>query len=170
MDKRNRGRMIFAVILILFGAYLLAMQFFPALRVYGLNESNWPLIVIGAGVLLLILGLLSGNHDLMIPACIVGGIGGILYWQNMTGDWASWAYAWALIPTFAGVGIFLKNLLDGNLRKAIIAGGAPILIGLAAFFILASFMGVLSTFGQYWPLLLVLLGVILLAQVFLRKA
>lgn len=169
MNKSTGGRVIFALLLILFGAYFLAMQFFPALRIYSLNEANWPLIVVGVGVLLLVIGILTGNHGMMVPACVVGGIGGILYWQNATGNWGSWAYAWTLIPGFVGVGVFLVNLLQGNLRQAIIAGGAPILISLAAFLIFASFFGAIGAFGQYWPLLLVLLGVILLAQVFWKR-
>ena len=105
----------------------------------------------------------------MVPAAVVAGMGGILYWQNVTNEWASWAYMWTLIPVFVGVGIFLRHLMQGELRQAIVAGGAPILLGLAAFLIVASFLGVIGTFGQYWPLLLVLLGVILLAQAFWRR-
>ena len=42
--------------------------------------------------------LLTGQPGMLVPACIVGGIGGMLYWQNLTGDWASWSYSWSLIP------------------------------------------------------------------------
>ncbi|MBI4674041.1 MAG: hypothetical protein HY741_20535 [Chloroflexi bacterium] len=169
MNQPNRGRIIFALMLILFGVYLLALQFFPALRIYQLNESNWPLLIVAAGALVLVGALLTWSPNLMVPAAVIGGIGGILYWQNTTNNWASWAYVWTLIPAFVGVGIFLMHLMQGNLRQAIVAGGAPILVGLAAFLIFASFFGAIGMFGQYWPLLLVLLGVILLAQVFWRR-
>lgn len=170
MNRSRRGRVVLALLLILFGIYLLAIQFFPALRVYALNETNWPLAIVGVGVLLLVVGLLTWSPGTMVPACIVGGIGGILYWQNATNSWASWAYMWTLIPGFAGVGIFLMHLMQGNLRQAILAGGTPLLISLAAFLIFSSFLGALDIFGRYWPLLLVLLGVILLAQALWRRA
>ena len=55
---------------------------------------------------LLILGLLVRAPGMAGPASIVGGVGGLLYWQNLTVNWESWAYAWALIPGFTGLGLF----------------------------------------------------------------
>ena len=49
---------------------------------------------------------------MMVPASIVTGIGGLLYWQNATGRWESWSYAWALIVASVGVSIgFVKSEL-----------------------------------------------------------
>lgn len=170
MTQANRGRMVWGLLLVLVGIYFLAIQFFPALRVYAINEQNWPLLVVGVGALFLVAALLTWTPGLMIPAAVVGGIGVLLFWQNSTGNFASWAYAWTLIPGFSGIGIVLMNLMQGNVRRAIIAGGAPILVSLAAFLIFGSFFGALGLFGQYWPLLLVLLGVIVLAQAFWKRS
>lgn len=170
MTQVNRGRVIAAAILILLGIYLFAVQFVPALRAFTVNENNWPLIIVGIGVLFLLGALLTWTPGMMVPAAILMGLGALLFWQNATNNWGSWAYAWTLFPGFAGVGTFLMFLMQGNLRQAIIAGGTPILISAAAFLIFGSFFGALGMFGQYWPLLLILLGVIFLAQAFWKRA
>jgi hypothetical protein len=55
-----------------------------------------------------------------VAACIIGGIGGILYWQSYTGDWASWAYVWTLIPGFSGIGIIFDRQF-GFLKETMVA-------------------------------------------------
>jgi hypothetical protein len=142
------------LILILLGAWFLAMQFVPGLQEW----FSWPWIIIGVGVAMLLIGLLSGVPDLAVPACIIGGIGGLLYWQNVTGNWDSWSYAWSLIPGFVGVGVILSGLFGGKVRKSLREGGNLILISLILFVIFAAFLGGPNLLGDYWPVLLILLG------------
>ena len=104
-----------------------------------------------------------------VPACIVGGIGGLLYWQNATGNWESWAYAWTLIPGFVGVGIVLSGLLGGEIRQSVSGGGWLILISLVLFTIFGSFFGALGIVGDYWPVLLILLGLLILIRSLFRS-
>ena len=47
----------------------------------------------------------------MIPGAIVLGIGCLLYVQNLGRWWDSWAYAWALIPGFTGLGLLAFDRL-----------------------------------------------------------
>lgn len=169
MTQQNRGRIIGAVILIVVGVYLFALQFLPGLSILRINENNWPLIIVAVGVAFLLGALLTWTPPLMIPASVIIGLGGLLFWQNATDNWASWAYAWTLFSVFSGIGIFLMNVMQGNLRQGLIAGGAPFLGGLAAFLIFGSFFGALGILGQYWPVLLILGGVIILAQVFWKR-
>jgi len=129
--------------MILLGAWFLAGQLVPGLQAW----FAWPLTIVGVGVLLLIIGLLTGVPGLAVPACIVGGIGGLLYWQDATGNWESWAYAWALIPGFVGVGGVLAGLLGGEGRQAVRGGGTLILISLILFAIFGSFFGALGLWG-----------------------
>jgi hypothetical protein len=134
------------------------------------GEDAWPLIVVAVGVFLLIFGLMVGAPGMAIPASIVSGIGLLLYWQNATGNWDSWAYAWALIPGFVGVGVILNGLLGGErLRNALEGGFWLIVISLTMFAIFGSFLGGLNLFQPYLPILLVILGAIMLVRSFFRR-
>jgi hypothetical protein len=165
MDSQRRSSLAGGLVLVLLGALFLAVQWVPGLQLW----FSWPLIIIGIGVLLLIVGLLTGVPAMAMPACIVGGIGGLLYWQNATGNWESWAYAWTLIPGFVGVGMVLSGLLGGDTRQTIRGGGWLILISLVLFAVFASFFGALGLVGSYWPVLLIVLGLLLLAQSLFRS-
>jgi len=118
---------------------------------------------------LLIIGLLTGVPAMAIPACIVGGIGGLLYWQNSTGNWESWTYAWTLIPGFVGVGTILSGLLGGEPRQSVRGGFWLVAISLALFAFFGSFLGGLNLLGPYWPALLILLGLLLLVRSLFRR-
>jgi hypothetical protein len=160
---RSRSSLVSGLLLILLGLLFLSYQLAPGWWSWFNVELSWPLIVVAVGVFLLVLGLLVGQPGLAVPACIIGGIGALLYWQNATGNWASWAYAWALIPGFVGVGIILAALLgEGRLRDGLSSGGNLLLISMVLFAIFGSFLGGLDLFGPYWPVLLIALGVLIL--------
>ena len=164
MDSRRRSSLAGGLVLVLLGVWFLVAGWVPGLRVW----FSWPLMIVGVGVLLLIVGLLTGVPGLAVPACIVGGIGGLLYWQNATGNWDSWAYAWTLIPGFVGVGTVLSGLFGGDLRQSLRGGGWLILISLVLFTIFGSFLGGLRLLGPYWPVLLILLGLLALGRSLFR--
>jgi hypothetical protein len=157
------------VLLVLAGLVFLAFRLVPQLEDWVRIEYSWPLIVVGVGALLLVMGLLFGSPFMAVPAFIVGGIGGLLYWQNVTGRWESWAYAWALIPGFAGLGTVVAGLLGGEPRKSIPSGLQTILVSLVLFAIFASFLGGTDFLGPYWPVLLIALGLILLIRPFFAR-
>ncbi|MBN1979505.1 MAG: hypothetical protein JW918_19080 [Anaerolineae bacterium] len=160
MDRRRRSSLATGLVLILVGALIFATQLVPGWEMW----FQWPLFIVGIGAVLLVIGLLTRVPAMAVPACIVAGIGGLLYYQNVTGDWNSWAYAWALIPGFLGVGIILAGLLGGRFRKPLREGGQLILISLVLFLAFGSFLGLigLGPLGQYWPVLLIALGALIL--------
>lgn len=164
MNTKRRTSLIGGMVLILFGALFLILQLIPGLYVW----FSWPWIIIGVGVFLLVIGSATGEPDMAIPACIVGGIGALLYYQDLTGDWDSWAYAWTLMPGFVGLGIFLSGLLGGK-RESLREGGWLILISLGLFAAFGSFFGAIGLVGDYWPVLLILLGLLLLIRPLLRS-
>ena len=168
MGRRRRSNLAVGVALVLLGAWLLAVQVVPGLGQWIKVEYSWPLIIVGIGFLLLIIGLLTSAFEMAVPACIVGGIGGLLYWQNATGRWDSWAYAWALIPGFVGVGTVLSGLLGGKFRRSLYDGGSLILISLVLFAVFGSLTGGPSLLGVYWPVLVILLGVLVVVRAFIR--
>ena len=168
MEKMDRSRLAIGLLLLILGVYLLAAQFIPSLGNWIKIELTWPLIVIGVGVFLLVLGLLTETAEMAVPACIVGGIGGILYYQNLTGDWASWAYIWSLIPGFVGIGILLSALLGRGSRGDVSGGLWLLLISAILFLIFGSFLGGRALLGAYWPVLLIILGVWLFLRAVFR--
>jgi hypothetical protein len=168
MNRQRRTSLAFGLILLLLGAWFLALQLVPSLEDWVAANFEWPLFTVGAGALLLLIALVTGVPDLAVPAAITAGIGGLLYWQNATGNWASWSYAWALIPGFAGVGVVLSGLLGQNTRANLREGLRLMVISLVLFFVFASLLGGVNYFGPYWPVLLILLGLWLLVQPFLR--
>ena len=167
MTRQNRSNIALGVILVLVGVYFLGQRFFPDFILF--KTFEWPMIIIGVGVLLLLLGLLTAQPGMAVPAAIVAGIGGILYYQNATGNWESWAYAWTLIPGFVGVGLILAGLLGENTRKNISSGLNLIVISVVLFLIFGTLFGGLAILGPYGPaILLIALGIYILVRGFLR--
>ncbi len=167
MDRTLRSRMVGGVVLILIGLWALAVELVPSLNAAIYSEHGWPLAIVGAGLLLAVLGFFVGAPGMAIPACIVGGIGGLLYWQNATGNWESWAYAWALIPGFVGVGIIFEGMFELRART-IRAGAWLVLVSLVLFFALGSLLGGFTLFGPYWPVLLIVLGLVVMIRRLVR--
>lgn len=164
MDTRNRSSLAGGLLLIVLGGVFLAAQLYPQVFGWLDPERNWPLIVIGVGFFLLIVGLLSGVPTMAVPACIVGGIGGILYWQNAIGAWESWSYLWTLIPGFVGVGIMLSGLLSGEVRSGVREGGRVLLVSLVLFAIFGSFLAGDRFAIPLWPILLIAAGLVILVR------
>lgn len=164
MEQQKRGSLAAGLIFILLGGLFLLEQLVPGLQRWVDVQFTWPLIVIGVGVIFFLVSLLAGVPDLAVPASIIAGIGGLLYWQNETGNWSSWAYAWTLIPGFAGVGTILAGLMVKRTGKALREGLNMIIISLIMFLIFSSFLGGWNIFGAYWPVLLILLGIWLMVR------
>ena len=169
MTQANRGSLAVALLLILLGVWFLLVQFVPGLQAFTLNQNTWPLVLAAFGVAFGVAGIVTWKPDFFVPASLFVGLGGLLYYQNITGDWKSWAYAWTLIPGFVGVGVFIANVLQGKIREAITAGGWLVVISLFLFFIFGSFLGGINLFGVYWPVLLIILGLIGLARAFFNR-
>ncbi|MEN6411117.1 MAG: hypothetical protein ABFD44_15540 [Anaerolineaceae bacterium] len=164
MEQKHKSRIGTGIFLILVGAFFLAVQLYPPLRTWMGNAMAWPMIIVGVGGLLLVIGLLTGTPSMAVPACIVGGIGGILAYQNATGNWGSWAYIWTLIPGFVGIGTFLTGILGENTRANIRHGLDLILTSMILFAIFGSFLGGFRFLGDYWPLILIGAGIIILIR------
>ena len=165
MEKRTRSAAVGGAMLILLGGVLLLIQLNPSLRVHWTFAWSWPMVVMAVGVGLFVMGLLTGTPGGMaVPACVVTGIGGILYWQTATGNWFSWTYAWALIPGFVGVGMILGALLGEGGREQALKGAEAILSSAFLFLIFGTLFGGLVFLGPYWPILLILVGTVRLVR------
>jgi hypothetical protein len=166
---KNRSQLALGVVLILLGAWFIAQRQVPALETWIAQYMSWPLNVVAAGAIILLIGLLVGAPGMAIPAAIVAGVGGILYYQESTGDYTSWSYMWTLIFGFIGVGQILAGLLGRSMREAR-SGMNLILTSVVMFIIFAAIFGKLGMLGPYFPaVVLILVGLWFLVRGFWRR-
>ena len=167
--KQNRSNLALGLILLIIGGWLLVSRQVPELQAWMENNFTWPMWTIGAGLIVLFIGLFTNAPGMAVPAAIISGIGGILYYQNATGDYASWSYMWTLIPGFVGVGSILAGLLGEHTRRNLNSGLRLIVTSTVLFLIFATFFGGLSILGEYGlPIVLILLGLYVLVRGFFR--
>ncbi len=168
--RQNRTNLALGILLILIGGWLVISRQVPAVQNWLGDNFTWPMWTIGAGLIVFIIGLLTGAPGMSVPASIIAGIGGILYYQDQTGDFSSWSYMWALIPGFVGVGTILAGLLGENTRRNLSHGLNLIVISIVLFLVFATFFGGLSILGDYGAaIILILLGVYVLIRGFVRS-
>lgn len=175
MDKQvkptavTRSNVLGGALLIVLGIVFLVGQLFDI----HLGRYVWPFMIIVPGVVLF-LGALAAEEETAKALAMVGSIitmvGAILLVQSITGWWASWSYAWALIaPTAPGLGLWLLGTMKD--RAELVKTGKDLTrVGLIIFVVAAVFfelvLGV-SGFGlgRYGlPLLLIVLGLFLLVR------
>jgi hypothetical protein len=167
--NQNRSNLALGLILLIIGGWLLVSRQVPSIQEWLDANFAWPMYTIGAGLLVLLIGLLTNAPGMAVPASIITGIGGILYYQNATNNFGSWSYMWALIPGFVGIGSILAGLLGENSRRNFRSGLRLLVISAVMFLIFATFFGGLPILGEYGlPVLLILLGVYVLARGFMR--
>ncbi len=168
--RQNRSTLFLGVLLILLGAWLVVSRQVPSVRDWLDNNFAWPMWTIGAGLLIFIIGLITGAPGMAIPAAIVTGIGGILYYQNATNNFASWSYMWTLIPGFVGVGIIIAGLLGEHTRHNLARGLNCLVISAVIFLIFGALFGGLGILGPNGPaILLIALGVYILIRGLIRN-
>jgi hypothetical protein len=170
MDTTKRTRLVAGILFILAGLWFFAAQLIPGLSWWMRISYSWPLIIIAVGAGLLFIGLLTGAPGMAVPACIVAGIGVITYFQNLSGDWPSWSYAWTLIPGFVGIGTLLAGLLGGSMRHSIQNSIRLMITSLILFLVFGFFFGGFSFMNPYGPLALIVAGILILINVFIRKS
>jgi hypothetical protein len=157
------------VVLVVLGLFFLVVRIFDV----DLSRYGWPLYVIIPGLTLLVVGYASLGSGALIPGGIVTAAGLVLAYQSATEDWASWAFAWALVaPGGVGLGLFLQGLR--NRDAALIRQGRTLIfvafvIFIVGFVIFETVFNISNfdygLFGKAaLPGLLIVVGVILLAR------
>jgi hypothetical protein len=131
--------------------------------------------VIIPGLALLTWGVAVGDaagEGMSLAGAMVSMTGLILLYQQNTGHWATWAYAWALIaPGSVGLGQIVFGSYHGR-TKMVRSGLDVLLAGLTLFVILGLFFELvigLSGFGggrgsAVLPAVLIGLGLVLLVR------
>jgi len=125
------------------------------------DQLNWTVILWGMGALFAVIGLVSGLSPLLIPGAILGGIGALFAYQVASGDWASWSYAWALLPGFVGLGLLLAFIRQRVMR---IIGASMVGWSLLFFTIFGLVFAREGQLVKFWPVALVVAGLVIMGQ------
>ena len=171
--ERSRARgAVGGVVLVTVGVLALGARQ-AGFELGNLVESGWPLFIIVPGIALLAAAFVPSPPDglgFAIAGSVVTTVGGILLYQENSGNWESWAYVWALIPTAAGIAIAVYGLLTGHrdiagngLRLAAVAG--------VMFLIGAWYFSAVFETGEnpidvdtWWPVAVVVIGAFVLGR------
>jgi hypothetical protein len=156
-NRSNAGALVGGALLIAFGLLALAGQVFRSVD-WGFL---WPFTVIGLGALFFVLMFTGGKQAaaFAIPGSIVGGIGLVLLFQNITNHWESMSYFWTLIILSVGAGIYIMGLYGGDMKQKQ-SGLRVMKVGFILFIIFGAFFEMIfSSFNNIlFPVLLILLG------------
>ncbi len=163
-QRTNTGAIAGGAALIAFGLLFLLGQIFARTNFWG---TMWPIFPIALGVIFYVVMFAGGKGaaGFAVPATIITMIGLILFFQNLTGLWETWAYAWALIVLAVGLGIYIMGLYTG--KETDRRGGLGVMrVGLILFIIFGAVME--SIFRNFmpanvmqfvFPALMILLGI-----------
>lgn len=166
---------LFGAILVVLGVSILIAQILGVVFQVDIGRFSWPFLVIVPGVFIFVLSLFLQPGSGRLVASFGGMVvatGLILFYQNINGHWASWAYAWALVaPASIGVGQVVYGAVKRN-AKAFKTGVNITFAGLAIFLVgVVFFEGILGISGfrfrfagLFWPVLLILVGSLLLVR------
>jgi cell wall-active antibiotic response 4TMS protein YvqF len=137
-----------------------------------IGSWGWPLFIIVPGLVLLVASLVPAppaGIGFAIAGSIVTTVGSLLLYQSRTGNWESWAYAWALIPAAAGVALIVYGLYAR--RPSMVRGGswmagiAAVLFATGAWFFGGIFAGELRPDAtDWWPIVVVAVGAVLVLR------
>jgi hypothetical protein len=120
-------------------------------------KDVWPVFVILAGA-----GFWLGyvqdkkNYGLLMPGTILI-IYGIMFFYCSVEGWYYMTYLWPLFIIAPGIGFFMMFLL-GQKEKGLLVP-ASILTGIGILFMLGK-----SGFIRYWPVLLIILGIVMIVR------
>jgi hypothetical protein len=168
-QRRAGSSAALGVVLVVLGVFALVI----VLSGVDLAQYGWPLFVLVPGLTLLVIGFLGRGPGASIPGGIVTMLGLVLAYQNYSGDWPSWAFAWSLVAPFGvGLGMYLQALRDRDLvalKRGRTLMGIGALIFLFGFVFFESILGISGRdYGGFakaaLPLMLIVVGAILLVR------
>lgn len=154
---KRKGNIAIATLLIGTGAFYLAIAVSPVVQNFAFTERTWPFQIIVIGLLFFLAGIFSLSPGFFIPASIITGLGGLLYYQNFYNDWNSWSYTWTVILAFIGIGLLLYGIFSRK-TKNIQVGLWMIFISLVLFSIFGFILGNIPYIKYVWPVAVIMLG------------
>lgn len=173
LQANREAPIVLGALLILGGAAAFALQQSGVHIGDLVGDAGWPLFVIVPGLVLLAASLVitpPRGIGFAIAGSIVLAVGLILLYQDTTGQWESWAYAWALIPGAAGLAMAVYGTIASE-RGLVLAGSR--LAGIAAVLFVAGLWFFSPIFqegrppvdlDQWWPAALVGVGLLIVVS------
>jgi membrane-associated HD superfamily phosphohydrolase len=140
------------------------------------TQSRLPFFIVVPGVVFFVLALTIGGgagEGLAVFGSIVTMTGLLLFYQNSSNHFESWAYAWALVaPASIGIGQIIYGIVKKQdhivkTGRNLAAIGAGIFLAGAIFFELVIGLSGYGLSGLGWGMLLIGLGALLLLSNFL---
>jgi hypothetical protein len=166
------GSALLGLLLVAVGVGAVALRTIDVNPFDAIADAGWPLFVIIPGLALLAVGLLAyppRGLGFVIAGTIVSAVGLLLWYQDTTGHWTSWTYAWALIgPGAAGLALIAYGTIF-RMRNEVLAGLR--LVGVSAILFTAGYWFFETLFstgrvpfavGDWWPALIIVAGATLL--------
>jgi hypothetical protein len=168
-QRRGGSSLALGIVLVVVGIF----AFVVVMAGVDLTQYGWPLFVIIPGLTLLVVGFAGVGSVATIPGGIVTMLGLVLAYQNSSGDWPTWAFAWALVvPGGVGLGMYLQALRDHD-QHSLRTGRTLIFISVMIFIVgFVLFESILGISGREYggvgkaalPVLLIVIGLILLVR------
>ena len=153
-----------AILLIGLGIVFLVGQVFNV-NLWNIVGFSWPVFVLIPGVIFLALAFTGDERmaGFSFPGTIITGTGLILWYQNVTDNWQSWAYMWTLYPAFVGLALMFTGWrkADERLRgvgRRFVTYSLIGFLAFAGFFELMIFHANGALTGWLMPLLLIGVG------------
>lgn len=172
--RGSGGAAVLGALLIVLGLVFLAGQYLNL----DIGQYGWPFYVIGPGLALILLGLTQRNgRGLTIGGSVLTMVGLLLFYQNLTDHWESWAYAWPLVaPGGSGLGMVIYGTRAQN--AAMVRTGLWQVVTALGFFAagFVFFEGILGISGERFllpgwvaPSIVIVLGLALLVRGFTAR-
>jgi len=146
--------MIVGIGLVILGVLFLSENF-------GYIEFNfqnvWPVFVLLTGIGFII-GYLQDrkNYGLLMPASILTTYGLLFFYCSIEG-WYMMSVWWPVFIIGPGIGFFMMYLLGGREKGLLVP--ASILTAIGLLFLISN-----SGFWRFWPLVLIIIGVVMLVR------
>ena len=168
---------VFGLVLVAVGVAALVIREYDINFLPNLGAWGWPFFVIVPGLVLLAVALAVPRPRgvaFAVAGAVVTTVGGLLLYQSQSGHWESWAYAWALLPAAAGIALIAYGAFAADRRMWIagawLAGIAGAIFVVGAWFFEGLFAGEQRFIdaGSWWPVAVIVLGVVIALSAFVR--
>jgi hypothetical protein len=167
--RRTGAPVAVGILLIVAGIAAVVLRQFGLDLLDGIERAGWPLFIIIPGLVLLAMAILPAPPQglgFAIAGSIVTTVGLLLFYQQSTGHWQSWAYAWALIPAASGFALTIYGLATRHgelVTNGLWVGGVSVVMFATGFW----FFETIFESGQapldlatWWPVILIGVGLL----------